>query len=139
MRDILLIAIVLAGSLAALRHPWVGIMLWTWLSIMNPHRYAYGIAFSAPLAAVAAVSVLLGLLMTKERESPFKASPVIWFAMLMLWMTISWLAGIDPADDYEQWKKVMKIDIMILLAFMLLKSKSPFLKRNGAISAYVST
>ena len=123
MRDILLIAIVLAGSLAALRHPWVGIMLWTWLSIMNPHRYAYGIAFSAPLAAVAAVSVLLGLLMTKERESPFKASPVIWFAMLMLWMTISWLAGIDPADDYEQWKKVMKIDIMILLAFMLLKSK----------------
>ena len=123
MRDILIIAIVMAGSLAALRRPWIGIMLWTWLSIMNPHRYAYGIAFDAPLAAVTAVSVMLGLLMTKERELPFKASPVIWFAMLMLWMTISWLAGIDPTNDYEQWKKVMKIDVMILLAFMLLKSK----------------
>ena len=123
MRDILIIAIVLAGSVAALRRPWIGIMLWTWLSIMNPHRYAYGISFDAPLAAVAALSVMAGLLMTKERELPFKGSPVIWFAMLMLWMTISWLAGIDPANDYEQWKKVMKIDIMILLAFMLLKSK----------------
>ena len=98
-------------------------MLWTWLSIMNPHRYTWGIAYDAPLAAVAAVSVMLGLLKTKESESPFKASPAIWLAIFMLWMTLSWLVGIDPVDDYEQWKKVMKIDIMILISFMLLKSK----------------
>ena len=123
MRDILLILIVTAGCLAALRRPWIGIMLWTWLSIMNPHRYTYGIAYDAPLAAVAAVSVMLGLLMTKERESPFKASAVVWFAIFMLWMTLSWLAGLDPSGDYEQWKKVMKIDVMLLVALMLLHSK----------------
>ena len=123
MRDILLFAIVTAGCFAALRRPWIGIMLWTWLSIMNPHRYTYGFAYSAPLAAAAAVSVMLGLLMTKERESPFKASPAIWLAIFMLWMTLSWLAGIDPAGDYEQWKKVIKIDVMILISLMLLKSK----------------
>ena len=123
MRDILLFAIVTAGCFAALRRPWIGIMLWTWLSIMNPHRYTYGFAYSAPLAAAAAVSVMLGLLMTKERESPVKASPGIWLAIFMLWMTLSWLAGIDPAGDYEQWKKVIKIDVMILISLMLLKSK----------------
>ena len=123
MRDLLLIAIVIAGSLAALRRPWIGIMLWTWLSIMNPHRYTWGLAYDAPLAAVVAACVVLGLLVTKERESPFKASPVTWIALFMLWMTLSWLAGIDPAGDYEQWKKVMKIDVMILVALMLLHSK----------------
>ena len=123
MRDLLVIAIVLAGCLAALRRPWIGIMLWTWLSIMNPHRYTYGMAYSAPLAAMAAASVLLGLLMTKEHESPFKASPVTWLALFLVWMTLSWLAGIDPVGDYEQWKKVMKIDIFILMALMLLHSK----------------
>ncbi|MDP2323778.1 MAG: putative O-glycosylation ligase, exosortase A system-associated [Gammaproteobacteria bacterium] len=123
MRDIILIAIVLAGSLAALRRPWIGIMLWTWLSIMNPHRYTWGIAYSAPLAAVAAVSVLLGLLMTRERESPFKGSPVTWMLLFMVWMTISWLAGLDVAGDYEQWKKVMKVDVMIVISLMLLHSK----------------
>ena len=123
MRDILIIAIVMAGAVAALRRPWIGIMLWTWLSIMNPHRYTWGLAYSAPLAAIAAASVLLGLLMTKDRESPFKASPVTWLVMFMVWMTISWLAGLDVAGDYEQWKKVIKIDIFIVVSLMLLHSK----------------
>lgn len=123
MRDILVIAIVVAGCLAALRHPWIGIMLWTWLSIMNPHRYTYGMAYDAPLALMAAVCVMAGLLMTKERESPFKGSAVTWLVLFMVWMTLSWLAGIDPAGDYEQWKKVMKIDLMILVALMVLNSK----------------
>ena len=123
MRDILVIAIVITGCAAALRRPWVGIMLWTWLSIMNPHRYAWGIAYDAPLALMAAVCVMLGLLMTKARESPLKGSAVTWFAVFMFWMTLSWLAGIDPAGDYGQWKKVMKIDIMILASLMALNSK----------------
>ena len=123
MRDILIIAIVMAGALAALRRPWIGIMLWTWLSIMNPHRYAWGLAYDAPLAAIAAASVVLGLLMTKDRDSPFKASPVTWMVIFMVWISLSWLAGIDPAGDYEQWKKVMKIDIFIVLSLVLLHSK----------------
>ena len=123
MRDLLVLSIVLAGCIAALKRPWIGIMLWTWLSIMNPHRYTYGIAYSAPLAAAAAASVVLGLLLTKERESPFKANSVVWFSLFIFWMTLSWLAGIDPVGDYEQWKKVMKIDGMILLALVLLRTK----------------
>ncbi len=123
MRDILIMVIVMAGVLASLRRPWIGIMLWTWISIMNPHRYAYGFAYGAPLAAMAAAAVVLGLLFTKDRESPFKASPVTWMMLFMAWMTISWLAGLDASGDYEQWKKVMKIDFFIILSLVLLHSK----------------
>lgn len=98
-------------------------MLWTWLSIMNPHRYTWGLAYSAPLAAMTVGCVALGLLMTKERASPFKASPVTWLVLLILWMTLSWLLGLNIENDYEQWKKVMKIDGMILVALMLLHSR----------------
>lgn len=123
MRDLLVIAIVLAGCIAAFKRPWIGVMLWTWLSIMNPHRYTWGIAYSAPLAAMAAGATLLGMFMTRERESPFKGSPVNWFLAFMAWMTLSWLMGIDPSSDYEQWKKVMKIDVMLLVALALLHSR----------------
>jgi putative inorganic carbon (hco3(-)) transporter len=123
MRDLVVIAICLAGTIAALKRPWIGIMLWTWLSIMNPHRYTYGMAYSAPLAAAAAAAVVIGLAMTKERESPFKGAPITFFAFFVAWITVSWLAGLDFSGDYPQWKKVMKIDGMILIALMLLHSK----------------
>jgi putative inorganic carbon (HCO3(-)) transporter len=106
-----------------LRRPWIGVMLWTWLSIMSPHRYTWGIAYSAPLAAAAAACTVMGLLMTRERSSPFKGSPVRWFFAFMIWMTLCWVVGLDPSGDYEQWKKVMKIDVMLLVSLMLLHSR----------------
>lgn len=123
MRDLIIVAIVAAGALAALRRPWIGVMLWTWLSIMNPHRFAFGFSYDAPLAAVAAAATLVGFLATRERHSPFIGSPPVWLALFVVWITLSWLGGIDPAGDYEQWKKVMKILVMIFVGLALLKSK----------------
>ncbi len=123
MRDLLVAAIVMAGCAAALRRPWIGIMLWTWLSIMNPHRYAYGFSYSAPLAMITALCVVVGLLMTKDRDSPFKGKPIVILVIFMVWMTFSWLQGLDVTGDYEQWKKVMKIDVMLIVALMVLNSK----------------
>ncbi len=123
MRDLLIAAIVIAGCVAALRQPWIGIMLWTWLSIMNPHRYAYGFSYSAPLAMITALCVVVGLLMAKERDSPFKGKPITILVIFMVWMTFSWLQGLDVTGDYEQWKKVMKIDVMLIVGLMLLRSK----------------
>jgi len=123
MRDLLLLAIVLAGCVVALKRPWIGVMLWTWISIMNPHRYTYGFAYSAPLAAMAVGATVLGLVMTRDRASPFKGGPVAWLVAFMAWMTLSWLFGLDFANDYEQWKKVMKIDVMLLVGLMLLHSR----------------
>lgn len=123
MRDLVIVAIVIAAALMALKRPWIGVMLWTWLSIMNPHRYSWGFAYDAPLAAVAAGSTLLGLFFTKDKESPFKGAPVTWFVALTLWITLSWLMGYDVDGDYAQWNKVMKIYFMTFVALALLHNK----------------
>jgi putative inorganic carbon (hco3(-)) transporter len=123
MRDILIATLVLLGSVAALRRPWIGIMVWTWLSIMNPHRFSYGWSYNAPLAAVVACATLTGLLISGQRESPFKGAPVPLLVLFMGWITLSWLFGLDRQGDYEQWLKAMKIDLMILVALSLLRTK----------------
>lgn len=123
MRDLLVVSIVGAGCLATFRWPWIGVMLWTWLSTMNPHRYTYGFAYSLPVAAACAACLLLSLLFTKQRESPVKGLPVKFFITFMVWITLSWLFGLDPAGDYEQWKRVMKIDGMLLVTLALLHTK----------------
>jgi len=123
MRDAVVLLIVFVGVLAALRRPWIGVMLWTWISIMNPHRYAWSIAYSAPVAAAAAIATLIGALMTRDRGSPFKAAPMTWLALFVVWMTVSWLLGMDPSGDYEQWNKVMKILLMIFVGMALLRTQ----------------
>ena len=123
MRDLLIISIVAVAAVLALRRPWIGVLLWTWLSIMNPHRFAWGIAYSAPLAAIAAGCTLVGLLFTRERQSPFQGPPVTIFVTLALWITVSWLLGVDVDGDYPQWTKVMKIYFMTLVALCLLRTK----------------
>ena len=123
MRDLLILSVVGVAAILALKRPWIGVMLWTWLSIMNPHRYAWGLAYSAPLAAIAAGVTLLGLMMTKDRQHPFQGPPITWFLLFACWMTLSWLFGMDPSGDYGQWNKVMKIYLMTFVASMLIINK----------------
>lgn len=123
MRDLIILAIVIVVAAIAIWRPWIGVLLWTWISIMNPHRYSWGIAYDAPVAAIAAVSVLIGFLFTRYRQSPFQGTPVVIFLLFFLWMTLSWLMGYDPTGDYPQWDKVMKIYLMTFVALMLLNHK----------------
>jgi len=127
MRDVLIVGLVLLGAIAAVRQAWIGVMLWTWLSIMNPHRYTYGFAFDAPVAMMAFCATVLGLLVTRDRASPFKAPVVVVFLVFIVWICISTVLGLDPSGDYWQWNKVMKVDLMILVALVLLHSKKHIL------------
>jgi probable O-glycosylation ligase (exosortase A-associated) len=123
MFDYILLGIIVIAALMALRHPWIGVMLWTWISLMNPHRYSEGSISTAPLAAIAAGATLLGLLMTRDRQSPFLGAPTKWLLVCMIWITLSWLLGYDVDGDYYQWNKVMKILFMTFVALMLLTSR----------------
>lgn len=135
MRDLLLTAIVVTGCIWSLRRPWIGALMWTWLSLMNPHRYTYGFAYHAPLAMMCALCTFAGLVATRDRESPFKGTPVTLLAMFVLWMNLSWLAGLDPAEDYYQWSKVMKIDLMIFVGLALMRTKQHILMLACVTSA----
>ena len=47
MRD-LLVTLIVVGSLPfILRWPRIGIMMYIWVSVMNPHRLSFGFAYDA--------------------------------------------------------------------------------------------
>ncbi|HPU81090.1 putative O-glycosylation ligase, exosortase A system-associated [Accumulibacter sp.] len=123
MRDLLVVGIVLVGSLYALRHPWFGVMLWTWVSLMNPHALAYGFARDFPVAAIVAIATLIGVLTTKERQNPFSQSPAVWLLLFMGWICCTYPFSYNVEGSTEMFSKVMKVDFMILVALTLLNTR----------------
>lgn len=123
MRDILVVGIVMAGSVYALRHAWVGVMLWTWISLMNPHSLTYGFAQSFPVAAIVAVSTMIGLIATKEKQSPFDQTPAIWLLLFITWICIAYPFSYRVDGSTEMLSKVLKIDIMVFVTLAILSTR----------------
>lgn len=123
MRDIIL-AMFLFGSVPfILWRPTVGVFLWIWVSVMNPHRLTWDFAFDLPFAQVIAVATLVGMLFSREpKRLPVTPVTVVLFLMT-LWMNVTTFFAIDTSLSLPMWERVMKIQFMVFVALYLLHSK----------------
>lgn len=125
MRDTLLAVVLVYFFARALSHPWIGILTWTALSIGNLHQLVYFLN-SMPVAAATVVVIFLGLLLSREgqqhRSLPMTAETVV-FLLFIAWMCVTQVFSFDSTDSFEQWKKVMKIDFMIVMSMVILHSR----------------
>jgi len=122
MRDIVLGPIIVGLAVYGLLHPWIGILGWTWLSIMNPHAYSWRLN-SMPVAATIAISVFIGILLTKDRRNFFLTRETVVLMLFMLWMCITLPFSFYFDQSFGLWNRVMKIDLMVLVAIVVLYSK----------------
>jgi putative inorganic carbon (HCO3(-)) transporter len=121
MRDILLTAFIGAALMLTFRYPFVGAYLWAWLSLMNPHKLTYGFAFNFPFAQAAAVATLVALAYSRERRPLPMSSVLVLQVLLLVWMSFTSLFALaEPAVVQERWIFVMKIQVMLLVTWMLI-------------------
>jgi uncharacterized membrane protein len=72
LRDIVLTAFILGLLPAVLVRPHWGILLWTWVGLMNPHKMTWGFAYDFPFAMIIGVVTILAILISKEpKRLPF--------------------------------------------------------------------
>ena len=122
MRDLLLGPIILALAAYGLFHPWIGIMGWTWISVMNPHALTWALK-SLPVAALVAGATLLGVLVTRDRRQFLITRESSVLMLFMLWMCITLPFSFYFDASFDLWNRVMKIDFMVLVALVVLHSR----------------
>lgn len=123
LRDLLMLTIVCAGALYALRHPWVGAMMWTWVSLMYPHEQFTYAAASWPVAQIVAIGTLLGLLLTKDRRPPLDR-PAYWALLLFaLWITLTLPFSLNFSEAVGLWERSIKIFLMLFVTIALIDSR----------------
>ena len=123
MRDLVVMLAIMGCALWALRQPWVGVILWTNISLMSPHvQFAYGLS-SFPVATIAALSTLTGLLLTKERQNPFVAPPVWALLAFAGWICVTLPFSLYLGESLPLWERSMKIFLMIFVTLALIDDR----------------
>jgi probable O-glycosylation ligase (exosortase A-associated) len=123
MRDIVLLGIVLSVLPFACRHTWVGVLLWTWISIMNPHKLAWGFAMNMPFAAMAATATGISIFFTKDKVSLPSNPALVALVLLTLWMVVTTVFAIYPDESWADLKRTLKIQLMTLVALAALRDR----------------
>jgi probable O-glycosylation ligase (exosortase A-associated) len=122
MRDIALLLALAAALPFAVVHPWIGIMVWNLVSILNPHRYTWD-ASTFPVAAITAGAIFLGLLVTKDRLR-FPVTPVtVVLALFVAWICLAYPFSIHVDGSLEKLIRVLKIQLMIFVTLLVLHER----------------
>jgi len=123
MRDILVTLIVFASLPFIIKNPVNGVLMWIWISVMNPHTQGWGFATTFPFAQIIAVTTLFSLVTSRMPKMPPSSAVTIALLALVTWMNITTLFAIFPAASLAQLSKVMKIMLMSLVAMAIIRDR----------------
>lgn len=126
MRDIALLLMLIGVLPFILKKPWIGIVAWVVVSVMNPHRLTYGFAYTLPVAQIIALATLGGMLFAQDRKVwklPVTAVTVT-LTFFIFWMNLTTLFALYPEAAWPKYEKVMKIMIVLFLGLYLLHSRA---------------
>ena len=124
MRDYVLTAVIFGLLPFVFKRPWLGVLMWTWIGVMNPHRLTWGFAYSFPFAAIVGVVTLVSLLVSKEPKR-FPVMPVtVMLILLVVWENVTYPFGINLTNEpYVQWDKVMKIHLFTAVMLLVMQTE----------------
>lgn len=123
MRSFALLTLFMIYLPPVLVQPFCGILLWTWFSIMNPHRLAWGVGASVPYAMLIAVTTFVAWLASRESKIPPASAITVGLIGMLITISISTFFALSPAAAFDKWDVVFKALAMCLLSLTLLTNK----------------
>ncbi len=124
MRDLFVTFAVFGSIPYILRFPFLGILMWSWLGYMNPHKLSWGFAANFPFAQVVALATMGAILIAKDirKTIPWNRESIL-LLVFVFWMFLSTVFSMYPDLAWQQWNKVWKIQLFTFLTMMLIDSR----------------
>jgi len=123
MRDLLITLVVFGLIPMIFMRPYVGILAWSWISYMSPHRLAWGFAYNMPFAAIIGGVTIISILFSKE-EKKIPVTPVTVVLMFFIaWMCITTVFAYNHDLAMLDFKRTMKIQLMTIFLLLVMTAK----------------
>lgn len=123
LRDLTLLLILLASVPLVLYRPWLGILLWYWIGIMNPHRLAWGFMYDFPVALFVAALTLVAVVIARDRQSVPMTKEVFLLLAIAGFFTFTTTQAWAPSAAWDYWEQFVKILLFTLLTPLLIYGK----------------
>lgn len=138
MRDLILTTIILGSVPFILRNPVVGLLMWVWVGIMNPHRFTWGFAYDMPFAEIIAIATFVSIALNSQRLYRFPPDRVaILLVLFALWLGVSPLFSFHPEKEMYLWSRAIKIQLMCLVALILVGNRDQVHKLTWVLALSV--
>lgn len=122
MRDILITLIIFGILPFSFKRPAIGAILFTWISLMNPHRLTYGFAYDFPFAAIIAGVTLLSLFTNKQAKRLPMTPVTVMLLLFAAWVTLTSLFALEPLLVWREWDRVIKTFLMVVITIMVINT-----------------
>lgn len=131
MRDVVILAVILGSVPFCFRNPFFGVLMWTWVSYFNPHRYAWtSTVYNFPVAMTVGIPTLLGLLFTRKlnrniftRESVLILALWAWMVFTLVYASQVPLFAGHIQDGTARLIQITKILLMTVVTMLLVNSR----------------
>lgn len=124
MRDLVLLAGLAALLPLLLGNPFVGVIAWLWISLMNPQREVYGVLANFELNFYVAALTGFAWLLSRERKAPPLDGFVVLLALFALWTCVCTYAGLDRSFSMPLWSRAMKTMALVLAVGAMATSRA---------------
>lgn len=123
MRDLFVTALIFGLIPFIFKRPWVGILLWSWLGYMNPHRLTWGFAYDFPFAMIVGLVTIMSFMSSREKKEMIWTRESVILLIFVGWMLITTFFAFNPQWAWFQWDKIWKIQLMVFLTVLILKER----------------
>lgn len=120
LRDLALTLLLLAALPVSLRRPYIGVLFFIWISLMNPHRLTWGFASSFSWAMMIGVATIIGFVASPEKKLADSLVRYRWGLVYFAWMGITTLFAFEFAVSYPKLVEFAKSQLMCVIALSLL-------------------
>ncbi len=119
MRAFIVLTIILGSLPFCFARPYIGILMWAWISYMNPHRLTWSNDVKYfPVAQYVGIATLLGYLFTKDRDKLPMEREVVLLMLLWAFYTFTSFFGLSTSV-WNEWSRISKILLFTFLTIIL--------------------
>jgi probable O-glycosylation ligase (exosortase A-associated) len=124
MRSYVFLAVYLGLLAPSLVQPFLGALLWSWISFMNPHREVWGFATALPYAMLVFLAMVIACVVAREPKRIEPNAVTVLLVVFAAIITFTSLMTIGPQDVvWRRWDATMKTIAGTLLVAALLTDR----------------